>query len=192
MDNLIKDYPVVRQNAKRSNSTLRTIWQEDQLVYGQSDRGVSGKGQFDIRNKWSMAEMTYDKMLNCKSSQAKFKQQNPPNIWRTKRCKGVSSKFSPLNLGLYNIFPESCGLHECIMNSIMHHGIYSPNDPLGQLRCQDQFAHDELDIPLAVQFSCQSSHLNSVYKITLQIEAKVGQSLIGGQTPMNMEGAGQK
>ena len=74
----------------------------------------------------------------------------------------------------------------------MHHGINSPNDPLGQLHCQDQFAHDELDIPLALQFSCQSSHLNSVYKITLQIEAKVGQSLIGGRTPMNVEGAGQK
>ena len=57
------------------------------------------------------------------------------------------------------------------------------------MQCQDQFDHNELDILLAVcpVYSCQSSHLNCVYKITLQIEAKVRHNIVGGLALIQME-----
>ena len=44
----------------------RTNWSEDQMVIGQSNWGLSDKGLFDKRTKWSMAELVKDQMLEDK------------------------------------------------------------------------------------------------------------------------------
>ena len=47
----------------RGPNDKRTIWQEDQVVNGRNDWGLTGEGPFGKRTKWSMAKLVKAQML---------------------------------------------------------------------------------------------------------------------------------
>ena len=59
----IREDEVGEDEVARGPNDKRTIWQEDQVVNGRNNWGLTGLRPFGKRTKWSMTEMVKDQII---------------------------------------------------------------------------------------------------------------------------------